>query len=539
MAELGAARKAVVFTESRRTQAYLLELLENNGYAGRVMTINGTNADDRSGTIYKGWLQRHAGEEIITGNKTVDLRAALVEHFRDQAEILVATEAAAEGVNLQFCSLVVNYDLPWNPQRIEQRIGRCHRYGQKHDVVVINFLNRANAADQRVFDLLSEKFKLFEALFGSSDEVLGALGSGVDFERRIAAIYQSCRTPEEIDQAFNQLRSELEDHIAARMADTRRKLLENFDEDVQRRLKVEGQTILEGLERSLWALTRYELAGRADFHPDDYSFDLKSLEPGWPEVPPGRYQFITRARAAEVQDKHPFRPGHPLAEAIILRAKNQRLPVVRVQFDYSNFKGQIGLVRNLRGRSGWLRLEQFTVRSLEAEDKLLFIGIDDAGQLLHPEACAKLFQVAGHVVGPAQLPAEAAAKLDEHRGHLHTLALHEIGERNQRYFEQEIDKLDPWADDLKEGLERDIKELNAEIAQVDKQAKLAPDLQGKLALQTKKKELEATRKRKQCELFENQDEIEARKERLLAEVEARLKQEVEKAELFTIAWEVK
>ena len=85
-------------------------------------------------------------------------RTALIEHFRDKATIMLATEAAAEGVNLQFCSLVINYDLPWNPQRIEQRIGRCHRYGQKHDVVVINFLNERNEADQRVYQLLSEKF---------------------------------------------------------------------------------------------------------------------------------------------------------------------------------------------------------------------------------------------------------------------------------------------------------------------------------------------------------------------------------------------
>ncbi len=104
---------------------------------------------------------------------------------------MIATEAGAEGINLQFCSLVVNYDLPWNPQRIEQRIGRCHRYGQKHDVVVVNFLNRKNAADQRVFELLVEKFKLFEGVFGASDEVLGAIGSGVDFEKRIADIYQT------------------------------------------------------------------------------------------------------------------------------------------------------------------------------------------------------------------------------------------------------------------------------------------------------------------------------------------------------------
>src|SRR5262249_41979636 len=228
--ELGARRKAVVFTESRRTQEYLYELLQDD-YPGRVLTINGTNADERSAAIYRAWLQRHQDDDAVTGNKGVDLRAALVEHFRDHADVLVATEAAAEGVNLQFCSLVINYDLPWNPQRIEQRIGRCHRYGQKHDVVVINFLNRANAADKRVFDLLSEKFQLFGGVFAASDEVLGALGSGVDFERRIAAIYQSCRTPEDIERAFNKLRTDLEEQIAARMADTRQKLFENFDEE--------------------------------------------------------------------------------------------------------------------------------------------------------------------------------------------------------------------------------------------------------------------------------------------------------------------
>src|SRR5438045_5937703 len=159
---------------------------------------------------------------MVTGNKAVDLRAALVEHFRDRADILIATEAAAEGVNLQFCSLVVNYDLPWNPQRIEQRIGRCHRYGQLHDVVVINFLNERNAADRRVLVLLSEKFSLFNGVFGASDEVLGTIESGVDFEKRILPIYQECRTPDQIDAAFRALRAEMDEQLRARMDDTRR-----------------------------------------------------------------------------------------------------------------------------------------------------------------------------------------------------------------------------------------------------------------------------------------------------------------------------
>jgi superfamily II DNA/RNA helicase len=124
----------VIFTESRRTQQYLFDLLSDKGYRDQIVMMNGSNNDPHSGAIYHQWRERHAGQETVTGSRPVDIKAAIVEHFRDYATVLVATEAAAEGVNLQFCSLVVNYDLPWNPQRIEQRIGRCHRYGQKHDV---------------------------------------------------------------------------------------------------------------------------------------------------------------------------------------------------------------------------------------------------------------------------------------------------------------------------------------------------------------------------------------------------------------------
>ncbi|MCI0334004.1 MAG: DEAD/DEAH box helicase, partial [Planctomycetes bacterium] len=181
--ELGSKPKALIFTESRRTQVYLKGLLEANGYAGQIVLFNGTNTDADSKQTYQAWLKQHQGQECVSGSPTADMRSALVDEFAERSPIMIATESAAEGVNLQFCSLVVNYDLPWNPQRIEQRIGRCHRYGQKYDVVVINFVNRANEADQRVFELLNEKFKLFDGVFGASDEVLGALESGIDIEK--------------------------------------------------------------------------------------------------------------------------------------------------------------------------------------------------------------------------------------------------------------------------------------------------------------------------------------------------------------------
>jgi adenine-specific DNA-methyltransferase len=536
--ELGAPRKAVIFTESRRTQQYLYTLLQDD-YAGRVLTVNGTNSDDRSGAIYREWLRIHAGAERVTGNKSVDLRAALVEHFRDRADILIATEAAAEGVNLQFCSLVVNYDLPWNPQRIEQRIGRCHRYGQKHDVVVINFLNRDNAADQRVFDLLNETFHLFDGVFGSSDEVLGALESGVDFERRIADIYQACRTRDEIDRAFASLRAELEEQIAARMADTRTKLLEHFDEEVHERLKVnleERNNYLARAERWLWNLTRHELAGHAEFSPLGYAFRLHDLGPGWPEVAGGSYTLVTKTRRAD--GERAYRLGHPLAQAVLARARDRKLGPAHVRFDYSSHPGTVGALDRLVGRAGWLRVARLTVESLEDEDRLLVAAVDDAGQAVAAEVAAKLFEVGGEVVARARLSPEDQARLDGQMNHLEAQALEQVGQRNQQFFEREIDKLDRWAEDRKEGLEYAIKDLAARIKQAGRESTLAPTLELKLAAQKVKKELERQRKERQRQLFDAEDEIEDRKTELIAEVEKRLRQKATRVELFTIRWDV-
>lgn len=268
MAKIGAARKAIIFTESRRTQEYLRRFLEANGYANKLVLFSGTNAGPEARRIYERWVEVNNPLGRVSGSRIADQRLALVEYFRDHAEIMIATESAAEGINLQFCSLVVNYDLPWNPQRIEQRIGRCHRYGQKHDVVVINFLNGRNEADRRVLELLNEKFKLFSGVFGASDEVLGAIESGVDFEKRVLAIYQECRTPEEIETAFNQLQQEMEELINCRLAETRRLLLEHFDEDVHARLRMkldEARQTLDRVGMMFWSLTKTDTGSACPF----------------------------------------------------------------------------------------------------------------------------------------------------------------------------------------------------------------------------------------------------------------------------------
>ncbi|HEX7488481.1 MAG TPA: SNF2-related protein, partial [Anaeromyxobacteraceae bacterium] len=259
----GWPQKAVVFTEFRRTQDYLKRILEARGYT--TTSLSGDSGD-------------------------ADKRQALVEEFRNRTQILLMTEAGAEGLNLQFCNLVVNFDLPWNPQRVEQRIGRCHRYGQQRDVLVLNFLNRQNAADARLYDLLSQKLALFDGVFGSSDEILGALGSGIDFEARVLDIYQSCRSGEEIDVAFNALRKDLDQRIEARLAAARALLFEKFDGEVRGKLRIAEKVAREAVakrEADEEALVRSV-------------FEEGEAPPPLPEPPPGEARSkARRARLAK------------------------------------------------------------------------------------------------------------------------------------------------------------------------------------------------------------------------------------------------
>ena len=264
-----------------------------------MVLFNGTNTDELSRSIYRRWLEQHAGTDRVSGSPSADMRAALIEYFRDEATIMIATEAAAEGVNLQFCNLVVNYDLPWNPQRIEQRIGRCHRYGQKFDVVVVNFLNKANAADVRVYELLDEKFKLFNGIFGASDEVLGAVESGVDFEKRIASIYQQCRTPQQIEFEFDQLRNELDTDISATGGATREKLLNNFDQEVVEKVRVESSRRAGPLQRSAMGFDSLPSCCDADFDGEGYAFTLRRNPFEGETIHPGPYRLGEERRGRE------------------------------------------------------------------------------------------------------------------------------------------------------------------------------------------------------------------------------------------------
>jgi superfamily II DNA or RNA helicase len=343
--------KAVVFTEFRRTQDHLRKLLESKGYT--VTCLSG----DVGGT---------------------EKRQALVEEFRNRTQVLLMTEAGAEGLNLQFCNLVVNFDLPWNPQRVEQRIGRCHRYGQQRDVLVLNFLNRQNAADARLYDLLSQKLALFDGVFGSSDEILGALGSGIDFERRVLDIYQSCRSGEEIDQAFAKLRGELDGRITARLSAARALLFERFDGEVRGKLRIAEQKAKEAVARRE---AEEEALVASVFEEEPPPEPAPEASPGKGARGKGRRAKLVQAAAEKVR-------ARPQEAVSFLELASRHLP------------SSLG---KLAGREGWWFAYRYAFDALVSEEKVVHLVLWFDGERFH-------------ALSPEEADAFAALPAEESRG---------------------------------------------------------------------------------------------------------------------------
>lgn len=529
--KIGAPKKVVIFTESKRTQRFLFECLSQHGYQNQLVLINGTNTDESSKDIYTAWLKQHSGSEKVTGSKAVDIKAALVDHFRESATILLATEAAAEGVNLQFCSLIINYDLPWNPQRVEQRIGRCHRYGQKHDVVVVNFINQNNEADQRVYDLLNDKFKLFDGVFGASDEVLGAIESGVDIEKRIAQVYQICRTTEEIREAFDQLRRELDVEIQANYREAKSSIFEHLDEEVVSLLKMqhsETEVSLNRREQWLFQLLCRELG-------DTIVPDASTCSFTYASAGNDSKKWFLNWRLAEDHKGYHLREDDLLVQNTIAKALNHSLSPVELVFDYSSYSGKISLLEPLVGRSGWLELSHLKIDTFETVEFLIFSAKIDEGEIVSQEVCEKLFQLPANLI---ELNHDADNLESIREGHQKG-CLEEVETRVSQLYDQEVEKLDGWSEDLKIGLERQLKELEKEIKDARKTSHLSKSLTEKLDNQKRIKALENQRSAKRRSLYSEQDRIEERREELISRLEKRIAPRTSSNTLFTIRWTIK
>jgi ERCC4-related helicase len=535
--ELGGQRKAVIFTESVRTQKYLADLLAANGYEGQIALLNGQNNDSESREIYLDWYKRQKenNSDAISGSKTADMKAAIIESFKERKTVLIATESGAEGINLQFCSMIVNFDLPWNPQRVEQRIGRCHRYGQKIDVLVVNFLNLKNRAEERVFELLDKKFKLFDGVFGASDEVLGAIESGTDFEKRVFEIHQSARSDAEVNAEFDRLQVELDESIKADVLDARGKLLGFFDQDVVRILKNRKETIervMGEFEERIITLARSELPAAKFFKHTDgspcFEHAGETWTTGWPLADDMGWRFF------RLSDDN-------LARRLVDEAKGRALPVATLRFCYSAYpNGVLADVKQCIGKAGWLRVSKLTINMAEnVADYLLLSVLTDDGESLDERTVDRLFLVPAEVVGESAL-SPPASNLDVAEERNRKRHIDEAEKANAAFLNQETEKLDGYAEDLEKAADADIKTLDDEIKAQRKaiRANAIMSVAEKVEAQREIKKLEARRDDLMLAKFERKKAIRKEVEEMLDQIAASLKVSPKLAHLFTVRWEL-
>lgn len=530
--ELGARKKVLIFTESRRTQDYLHSFLENNGYGWKIVCFNGDNNSPIVRKIYNDWKAEYEHTAYFSWSLTSDTRASIVDYFKSTAEIMIATESASEWVNLQFCSLVINYDLPWNPQRVEQRIGRSHRYWQEFDVIVINIINTKNRADQRVFELLNQKFSLFQWLFGASDTVLWALESGIDIEKTILEIYQTCRTKEEIDQAFDKLQEDMSTIVASRMEETKEKVLNRLDEDVARRLKdkkQESELLLSMMQERLMKLVKFECRKYIQdiwIHAFQLSKSPKSNITTW------IYSFDTKKTAGYL-----LRSSDSLGQYCIEKALSREIQEWGIVFNLSKHETKISVLENLKWKSWYLMISKLIINAYATEEYLVHSWVIDSWEIIDEEIVEKMMSLFGD-----EFYAIISNDIKDKLQSIEKWLIEDIKvtsrDINQEYFVMEMDKLDHWADDLKVSLEKQRKAIKTEIGNLKKEYRSAQQLEEKVELQRKIRNLEQKESKLRREINELEDQIDKKKEVLIDEIEKRLDAQSNIEELFTIRWEI-
>ncbi|MBG9349391.1 SNF2-related protein [Corynebacterium belfantii] len=535
--EIGAPEKAIIFTDSTVTQYYLARSLQEAGWGEGLVLFNGSNNSAEANAIYRRWLVENQGSDLVTGIPAADRRKSLVDEFRERGRLMIATEAAAEGINLQFCSMLVNYDLPWNPQRIEQRIGRVHRFGQKHNVVVVNFSNKGNLAEERILELLTEKFDLFTSVFGASDEVLGQIEDGLDFEKNIAHILDNCKTATEIDAAFSELEAKYAKQINREMKKTRAKVFDNLDPKVRDKLKsYDAQTgvILNAFERLLINVTQHELCNIASFNGTGTQFTLdKAPKVG---IPTGQYYFKSEPR----KGAHQYRYASELCQWVIAHAKDHDTPPARVTFQVKGSERATAIAKRLKNKSGRLRIEEviFMMKAGKqqlCESYLLTAGFLDDGTPLDHEQIRDLLDltcvdVTVEVVDVVGFEDALSAQLTE--------LGQDVEDRNAGFFLQQEELIEAARLDHKAKFDARIREYQAKEATAKKAARKATSATEELKL---KQEARQWRRK----IDDAEDEYRTERNRLRDESEeyldsARdaLNANENRRELFTITWEV-
>ncbi|MET0413505.1 MAG: SNF2-related protein [Polyangiaceae bacterium] len=459
--DLGAG-KLVIFTESLVTQDYLRDrLIESRLVSADEITLfRGDNATPRARAALERWREEVPQGEGTRASVEIATRLALVHEFKTRSKVFIATEAGAKGLNLQFCNTVVNYDLPWNPQRIEQRIGRCHRYGQQHDVTVINFLAKDNEAQELTFDILSQKLELFGLVLDASDQVLhrpggpsgGVLVSalGAELEAELCRIYERARTQADVTLELRALRDKVAEE-RKRFEETHTRTAElieqSFDEDLRQVFRHHKEAVpvaLAELDRDLALL----VCGYLERHAIPYALtpheggELLTVSAS-PALAPELAGGIVAAVGSS-KEHTSLHLNHPLVLAAVhdARAEGRTLNSSIIAS-----VAQLPELAPYAGQRGRLRLMKLSFDGFERIDRLVPLCVLAGGDLLAPELCSALLVGELGAGTPPALPSVPDAVLSDATEEVLFLAQAEVDSAEQSRFERSLQQAERFVED--------------------------------------------------------------------------------------------
>lgn len=506
-------KKILIFTESKQTQEYLAYRLKNDGY-DKILSFNGENNSKEINNLYCEWLEK---TDQISSNvdKSINVRRAIIDAFENQYEILIATDAAAEGLNMQFCSIMINYDLPWNPQKIEQRIGRCHRYGQKNDVIVMNMLNKNSSIDNRIYTLLNTKLGIFEETFGSSDLILGNTNIAEDIELRIKKIYTSCRTPEEINEAFEEMQKEFDKEIKESLKISEDKLEQYFDEEVQRSFDlqyVEATKLVNEYEIIFWELLKYTYFNDAKFNENDFTFKMeKSNE-----------NYYVSTQKKNLSNYHYCSLNSELGQRVLLVAKN-RNNLSKNTLDYTNSNAKIGFIDNTENKSGQIVVSKVTYNSFELTESLVLSGRFDDGTIIPGDICHKLLKLE---CAETAVTTTDFGELNKRHNLDIDKTINEIELRNENLFRDESEYINSWADNQIESIQVKVKEMREKRKILQMDFNYEKDILEKERIQSEIHKLSKKISQSWISLAEAEDQINERRNNLMVNLSKEKKKEI-------------
>jgi hypothetical protein len=302
---------------------------------------------------------------------------------------------------------------------------------------------------------------------------------------------------------------------------------------------------LSKFENWLWQITKYYLQPFATFNASENSFFLNQNPFADEPIHKGPYKVgkknIGEKHEAEelLSNENLYRIGHPLAQKVITECKAQGVPLQELIFDFANSKTKISILENTRGKQGWMQAKQISISSFEMEDHILFAAFDDEGNTLQPEQCQRLFSLEAQTASTSFTFGEEVKQQFSENYHAQQIGIiEENRSRNHTFFDEEVDKLEKWSEDVRNSIKFEIKEIDKEIKTRKTEARKLLNLEQKVKEQRAIKDLEKKLADKRFNQYQNEDDIEKRKDNLLDEIEQRLKQNTTETELFTIRWKV-